>query len=71
MFSRANPADQPTPPGAVVGVVGTVAAVVGALIIIFNGFLGAVLVLGGLLLRIESAIRGVSRPGEAPDDGAA
>ncbi|NES14495.1 MULTISPECIES: hypothetical protein [Micromonospora] len=71
VFSRANPADQPAPPGALVGVVGTVAAMIGVLIIYFNGLLGAVLVLGGLLLRIEAAVRGVNRPGEADDEGAA
>ncbi|WP_091667894.1 hypothetical protein [Micromonospora auratinigra] len=71
MFSRANPSDPSAPPGALIGVVGTVAAIAGALILILKGGIGAVFVIGGLLLRIESAIRGTSRPSSTPEDGPA
>lgn len=80
MTTRSNSTDQKTPPGAVVGVVGTVAAIAGALIILFTWqtpgyqtgfFIGGLLVVGGLLLRIESAIRGTSPQQDAPHDSAA
>lgn len=63
-------------PGRTAAVVGTVAAVVGFGIIFFNWnrpdyqngfFIGALLVLGGLLLRIEAAVAGVANRLPADD----
>ncbi|MGR6316493.1 hypothetical protein Q2K19_10590 [Micromonospora soli] len=81
MNTRPNPTNQETPPGAIVGVVGTVAAAIGVLIILLQltatslpgrlFLVGVVLVVGGLLLRVESAIRATSRQRNAADDGAA
>ena len=84
MITRWNPADPAPPPprpGVIVGAVGTLAAFAGAVAILVGwqmpgaelGFLcGGMLLFGGLLMRIESAItRGMNRQHDAPDDGAA
>lgn len=83
MITRSTPPDPgpPPAPGVVVGVLGTIATLAGAAAILAGWqlpraevgfFLGAVLVFGGLLMRIESAItRGMNRRHDAPGDGAA
>jgi hypothetical protein len=68
-------------PGEVVGFVGTMAIVVGAVVLIPNTanpsthvglyIIGGLLVLGGLLLRIESAILRAGRVDDQPRKGPA
>ncbi|WP_319459251.1 hypothetical protein [Micromonospora sp. RTP1Z1] len=84
MITRSNPTDPAPPPpghGVIVGAVGTLAALAGAVAIVVGWqmpraevglLLGGMLLFGGLLMRIESAItRGMNRQHDAPDQGTA
>ncbi|MFE9689764.1 hypothetical protein [Micromonospora sp. NPDC005806] len=82
MITRWNPSDpapSPPRPGVIVGAAGTLAAGAGAVAILVGWqmphaemglLLGGMLLFGGLLMRIESAItRGMNRRHDAPDEG--